>query len=338
MLWMALVLSVLFFLIRVVFGFGKKSPAPPHKLVEVETVKRHNIQQTVHLLGTIHPKHTTVLVSKGTGMLDALIPTGQHITKGTLIAKMDNPDVEKNLQLSLAAESLAKAQWERFNPLLKTGFVSAKEVEEKKQAWFDAQKELSKTKRELDDLRFYAPFDGIIGAYKKREGSQINPGEAVVTLYDPSSLVVDVDIPCSNLSALQEGQSVRVLGKPYALSHLQKMLDEDTHMCPADVDISCDDCLMGATVDVDLVVAEKKEVVVIPYQALFLKDSKPFVYTVSGGKVVLQAITLGLKQQDLIEITDGLTPGQQLIIKGQERLYPDMVVDVFKPKLLRQTP
>ena len=319
-------------------GFGKKPPMPPQKLVEVEIVKRQDIQQTVRLLGVIHPKHTTVLVSKGTGMLDAIVPTGQRITKGTLIAKIDNPDVEKNLQLSLAAADLAKTQFERFNPLLKSGFVSTKEVEEKKQVWIDAQKELSKTKIELDNLRFYAPFDGIIGAYKMREGAQVNPAVPVVTMYDPASLVVDVDIPCSHLTSLHEGQPVQVLGKPYVLSHLQKMLDEDTHMCPADVDIVCEDCLMGATVAVDLVVAERKGVVVIPYSALFLKEGKNYVYIVSHGKVERLPVTLGLHQKDRIEITRGIEPLQELIIKGQERLFPGMAVEVFRPELLPITP
>lgn len=319
------------FISRYFFHSADQTAVNPNKMVEVEIVKTQNFQQSIRLLGVIHPKHTTVLVSKGTGMLDEVIPTGQKVKKGVLIAKIVNPDIEKNLQLSLSTETLAKAQFERFNPLLKTGFVSPREVEEKKQAWLDAQKELSKTKIELDNLRFYAPFDGIIGAYKKREGSEVNQGEVVVSIYDPGSLVVDLDVPCSNLTDINEGQSVHVLGKEYKLTHLQKMVDENTHMCPADVDIQCDNCLLGATVDVDLVVAEKKNTVVVPYQSLFLRNSEPFVYIVEQEKVTLVPVKTGLKEHDKIEITEGLKPGQQLIVKGQERLYPEMVVDIYRP-------
>jgi membrane fusion protein (multidrug efflux system) len=313
--------------------FKKVEPIPnSNKLVEVETITKQPFQQTIRLLGTIHPKHTAVMIAKGSGMLDALIPTGQKIKKGTLIAKIDNPDIKNNLQLSVSAEALAKAQFDRMSPLLKNGFVSPKEIEEKKQIWIDAQKELSKTKIELDNLRFYAPFDGIVGAYKKREGAQIIPGEVVVTIYDPSSLVVDVDIPCSNVHSIKEGQPVKVLGKTYTLTHFQKMLDEDTHMCPADIDIRCADCLMGATVKVDLVVAEKQEAIVIPDHALFLKNNKPHVYVVENNKIVLIAVKTGMKQQERIEIIEGLKPGQQLVIKGQERLYPNLPVDIYKPE------
>ncbi len=41
----------------------------------------------------------------------------------------------------------------------------------------------------------------------------------------------------------------------------------------------------------------------------------------------------GLQQQDKIEIVEGLKAGQQLVIKGQERLYPEMAVDIYHPAI-----
>ena len=328
------ILLLLFFIISHFFHADKAIPNPV-KLVETEEIKLKNIQQTIRLIGTIHPKHATILIAKGSGTLDALATSGQKIKKGALIAKIDNPDLEKNLTLFEATETLAKSQFERLHSLLKTGYVSAKEVEEKKQAWIEAQKALSKTKIELDNLRFYAPFDGIIGAFKKREGAQINQGDPVVTLYDPEQLVVDFDIPCSTLSEVHEGQAVQVLHKKYALTHVQRMVDDETHMCPADVDITCDKCLLGASVNVDLVIARKQKTIVVPFQALFLRNSKPFVYIVEQGKVQLVSVKTGLKQQNKIEITAGLKSGQQLIVKGQERLYPELPVEIYKATTMR---
>lgn len=319
---------ILLFAIKWLRFTSHPSALPPNKLVEVESLKKQTIQETVRLLGTIHPKHVTVLVAKSSGILDTLIPTGEKVRKGTLVAKMDNPDLEKNLQLAATTESMTKSQFERLAPLLAKGYISSKDVDEKKQAWIDAQKEASRIKIEWENLHFYAPFDGIVGAYKKREGTAVNVGESVVVIYDPSTLVVDVDIPCSNLSALHDGQRAYVLGKSYVLSNLQKMLDEDTHMCPADINITCEDCLIGSTVDVDLVVAEKHDTLVVPFHAIFLRNGENYVYTVEDGKVKLMPVKTGLQQHDHIEIVEGLNPGMQVITKGQERLYPEMPVDV----------
>ena len=312
------------------FYFRLSPQRPPQKIVEIAIVKKQKFQQSIRLLGVIHPQHATYMAAKGSGVLDILIPTGQKISKGALIAKIDNPDIDNEVLLSQSAETIAKSQLDRLQPLLEKGYVSGREIEEKKQEWITAQKEFAKMKMERDNLRFYAPFDGIIGAYKKREGAQINAGDTVVTVYDPETLVVDFDIPCSNLAKISVGQRVYVFDKAYPLDNIQRMLDEETHMCPADVKIACEDCLIGSTVPVRLVVTEKNDVITIPFQALFLKNGIPHVYIVEENKIVLVEVKIGAKQEDRIEIITGLQPGQQLVLKGQERLYPEMSVEIDK--------
>ncbi|STX27833.1 efflux protein [Legionella beliardensis] len=330
--WLIVITLLIAFTLALYFLFFKKSSniiADKPKLVEIESLKTADIEETIHLLGTIHPKHVTVLVAKNNGTLDALLPTGQKVHKGELIAKIDNPDIENNLQLSQGTENIAKTQFERLQSLVKGGIVSSKEVEDKKQLWLDAQKELSKAKIELDTLRFYAPFEGIIGAYKKKEGTQVSAGDPIVTIYDPAILVIDFDIPCTNISAFHEGQAVRVFNTTYKLSHLQKMIDEETHMCPADVSISCSNCLIGESADVEFITQKKKDTIVIPQQAIFLRNSKPHVYLVKNNIIELVPITTGIRNKSRIEVTSGLQVGQQLVIKGQERLYPGLKVAIY---------
>lgn len=304
-------------------------PIPPNKVVEVAPVKKQLLQQTVTLMGVIHPKHSTVLVAKANGLLDVIVPTGEKVTKGQLIAKMDNLELQNNLQLSEAEEILNQKQLDRLKFVLDKGIVSAREFEEKKQAWIESQKEVSRNKIELNNLQFTAPFEGIVGAYKLREGTQVRQGDPVVSIYDPKTLVIDFDIPCSNLSNIKAGLPLKVMNISYTLTHVQKMLDEDTHMCPADADIQCDNCLIGSAVPVELVILEKPNALLIPYQAIFLRDGKPFVYIVEAGKIQLVAVKTGAQQQDHIEVLSGLKAGQPIVIKGQERLYPEMTVDIL---------
>ena len=303
---------------------------PAKKVVDVSLINKQDFRQTIVLLGNIHTKYSTLLKAKGDGTLKILMQRGQKIKQGSLIAKIENLDLEKSLELSTTTEALAKKQYERLLPLLRSGFASIKESEEKKQSWLSYQKEVSKTKMALENLRFYAPFDGIIGAYKKRDGAEVRLNEELVSIYDPKSLVVDFDIPCANYSELKAGQPVSVLNKSYKLNHIQQMMDDETHMCPADVDIECQSCLIGDTIKVELVVASKKDVIVIPSTAIFLKESNTYVYIVENGKVELEPVKTGLSQKQNIEIVEGLKVSQKLIIKGMERLHPGMEVDIFK--------
>lgn len=310
---------------------SKEEPRKSTKVVEVETISPATIQKSITLIGTIHPKHSTILVAKDAGLLDILLPSGKTIKKGDLIAKIINPDIEKNYQLSKDAEEIANTQYNRFLNLQKKGFVSVRELEEKKQGWIETQKDLAKTKIELKNMRFYSPFDGVIGAFKIREGTQINKGDAVVTVYDPLTITIDLDIPCSHLKNIKVNQPVRVFNQIYHLSHVQKMMDDETHMCPADVDINCESCVIGDSVTVQLMIKEKHQVLVVPTQALFLKNGKLSVYKVINNHIEFVAVKQGIRDKEKVEIISGLNSGDQIIIKNPERLYPGLEVAIFQP-------
>lgn len=322
---------ITFYIVKHSLSISTISNKMPLKMVEIDTVKRKNIRETIQLIGTIHPKHATTLISKRAGTLKLLIFSGQVVSKGTLVAKINNPSLEKSYDLSKRASQIAKKQYQRLNDLYKKGFISSKEVEEKKQAWIEASKNLAQTKMELDTLHFYAPFDGIVGSYKKHDGTEVHIGETIVAFYDPSELTVDFDIPCTlSTHLINDKQQVQILGKIYPINHVQKMLDEETHMCPADVAISCQDCLIGASVDVRLITRAKTKVLVIPNRALFLKNGKPSVYVVKKGKISLVFVRTGIKERSQVEIISGLKIGQSLVLSGQEQLYPGLPVQIQK--------
>lgn len=309
----------------------KGNPNQAVKVVETAILTPDKIQKTVKLIGTIRPKHSTLLVAKVNGLLDILLNAGDEVKKGDLIAEINNPEIARNYELAQAEERIAKTQYERLQKVGNKGIVSAREVEEKKQAWLEAQRDLAKSRIELNNLRFYAPFDGILGAYKQREGAQVAIGDAVVTVYDPTSLSVDLDIPCSNLHKIKTNQKVKVFGKAYPLTHIQKMVDEDSQMCPANVDIECKDCLIGSSVLVELIVKEKSNIMVVPAEALFIRNGKNFVYTLQNNHVTLAPVVPGLEGKNKIEIRSGLKAGDQVIVRGYERLFPGLAVEVYQP-------
>ena len=205
---------------------------------------------------------------------------------------------------------------------------NAYDLEEKESIWIEHQRKMSDAKIAMDEINVYAPFDGIVGIFKIREGSQVQEGDALVSFYDPSTIIVEFDAPISIVKLVHDGSPVFINQRQYALTYMQKMLDEETHMSPAYVNIQCDNCIIGATVDVDLVIKEKQSVIVIPYEAIFLRDGKTFVYIVKDNKTVLAPIELGIREKNLIEVASGLQENDQIIVRGQARLYPGALVKI----------
>lgn len=316
---------------KLMASFSASTPTLETKVVEVETASLATIATTARFIGAVRAQHSTTFRTKEAGTFIPLCTAGQGVKKGVLIAKVDNQDIEKNYQLSADFEKIAHDQYNRLATLQQSGTSSKSAAEEKKNAWIAAQKSLADAKIALDKIYFYAPFDGTVGVFKVREGSQVKEHDVLVSLYDKTSLIVEFDIPASILPKIQDQQRVYLNGQAYPLTHVQRMLDEETHMCPAYVNYPCPDCLIGTAVTVDLLIEQHDQVIVIPFDALVIQNAKEFVYIVKEGKAILTPVTLGLREKDKVEITAGVSVGDQVIITGQSRLYPDIAVTIHQP-------
>ncbi len=301
---------------------------PEIKVVEVEKVKQSTITETIRLLGVVKAKRSIDLVAKTSGNLEQIVQSGAKVSKGTLIAKLDNVDVEKSVALSAESAKLAKAQYDRILSLTKTNAVSKRNLEEAKHQWLDAQKSYLSAKMECGKSHYIAPFDGFVGVYKVREGTQVREGHKIVSLYDPSELGVEFDIPAKYLTKIHPGQKMVINDKQLTLDVVQNMIDPDTLMVPAYVNFSCQDCFIGETVNVDLSLVEHQNVPVISAECVFHKNGKEFVYVVKENKAILTPVWLGLKEKNKVEVTDGIQEGDIIISRGQARLYPDIQVKI----------
>ena len=326
--------SVVVLIAGIFYFFSQTSSTvdPILKVVEVVTATPQSIEQKTRLIGVICAKHSTTLVAKGFGVLEVLKKAGETVTKGTLIARVSNPYIEKKYEFALSSVQIAKDQYERAKSLTKTGTSSKQAAEEKQSILLEAERNLATAEIERDKIRFYAPFNGIIGAYKERDGTEIKEGSSLVTFYDPTGMIAKIDIPAPLLASVNVGQKVTINGKRYLLTEVQKMLDENTHMAPAVVDIESDGSIVGMPVDVELTVFERNNVIVLPDDAVFLEQGKSHVYVIKKSKTVLTPVELGLRAREMVEITKGLVPGDVVVSQGQGRLSDDLMVKIYDPK------
>jgi membrane fusion protein (multidrug efflux system) len=248
-----------------------------------------------------------------------------------LIAKLENADLEHSVLLSEDAVKLAKEQYDKYTLVFaKSNAISQKSLDDAKAAWITAQKALATAKQELDQTKFIAPFAGIVGVYKIRDGSQVTQGEQILTFYDPNEIIIEFNIPANYLKQINNGQTVIIGNKLLHIEHIQKMVDPNTNMSPAIVDYPCENCFIGENIDVDLIVAKKNNVLVIPSSAVFLKNGVTSVYIVENNKAILKPVTTGLQEKEQIEIIEGIKELDVVIVCGQSRLYPFAKVKIFQ--------
>lgn len=301
------------------------------KVVEVVKVSRKDLSQTIKLTGKLRAKFSAMLSTKSPGILKILIQAGEKVIKDTIIAKIENPEIEKRYELSVKSENIALEQYKRAQNLVQSGAYSKADFENLQNKLLIAQKELADAKIAFDKLQIYAPFDGIIGVYQQKSGTQLKGTEVIVSFYDPTNLIVDFDVPAPSVPYVNNGQNLKINGQNYKLTHIQKALDEEKYMSPAFVNIECQDCIIGSNVDIELSTITKKSILVIPTEALFLRNNKENVYVVNDNKLNIKNIITGIRQKDEVEVISGLEENETIVAKATSRLYPGALVNIYRP-------
>ena len=307
------------------------------KFVETEKVALSNINKTERFIGTIRPKHFCVIIAKASGTVDILLNAGKTMKKGELLAKIENPDIEKSYELSLSAEKIASAKYERAKSLEKSGVSSKGSLEDNEKALIDARKSLSLSKIELDNIMLKAPFDGVLGVYKIKDGEHVVTGSQIVSFYNPEEILIEFDVPGDFISFVNDGQEVYVNGKEYKLTHIQKAIDEEKQMCPAYIETKNDgNWVIGSMVDIDLVTKRRQKVVTVSENSVFIREGNTFVYVVKDNKTELRSVKIGISDGKKTEITQGLFEGEDVVSIGQDRLYDKMSVKTQNPIEMEQ--
>lgn len=312
------------------FGGAQNMSIP--KVVETEIAHKQVIYHSEKFIGTIKPKNFCNVIAKASGTIDIKSVAGNTMKKGEIIARIDNPDIERTYDLCVSAEQIAHSQYNRLKTLEKSGASSKGNIEDKEQAWIAAQKSMAAAKIEFDNINIKAPFDGTLGIYKVKNGEDIAIGEQIVSFYNNDILIIDFDIPEEFIDFIKDGQSVFVNGKKHTISHVQMAIDEESHMCPAYIEIPKSDVenwIIGSSIDIDIVIKESdKKNIVLSGDSVFIKDGKTYVYAIKDGAAILKEVGIGIRQRDnKIEIINGdVKAGDEIVSAGQERLYDGIKV------------
>lgn len=304
------------------------------KVVEAQAACIEDIHYCVSLIGVLKPKQITVLTAGASGVLTLHVAPGEPVAKGTLLASIDDKDDQTKFELATSIEGIARDQYERALALHEAMSLSKQGLEEKKSAWINAQQTLYEAKSNWKNLKLFAPFEGIVGSFNLNEGSSVQSGDKIAVFYDPSSVRLYLDVPSSILPFIHQGSQIQVGTKRYPLTYVEKMIHEETHMASAYLDLSSQDSLgsflMGTSLKVEVSVQEKENVIVVPFESVFFRKGETFIYIIEEREIISRPVTLGLRYREKVEVVTGIEKGDILVIRGQERLYPGLKVDVLR--------
>ena len=329
--------------------------------VAVITPRAGALDEEVVLPGGLQPFADAPIYARTNGYLKRrLVDMGSRVKAGQLLAEIDAPELEQQLQqaradLATADANLRLAQVtaDRYRELLKADSVTRQDADNAAGA-LEARKTLVESSQHnvqrLEQLqaftRIYAPIDGVITARNTDVGALIDPGAsggAARELFHIASigrLRVFVNVPQSVSRAAKPGlQAYLTLAEfpgkrfPGVLVRTSDSIDmtSRTLLAELEVDNASGELLAGAFAQVHLKLPKAASACVLPVSALIFRGEGVRVAVVrADSTVALTPVTLGRDFGTEVEVLSGIDVGARVVVSPPDSLVDKQIVRVFQ--------
>lgn len=315
--------------------------APPPMPVEAQTVTTETIERTLEAVGTLASNESVIIRPEiGGRIADILLKEGEPVAENAVLVRLDDSIYRAELAEAQASLALSSSNYKRAQDLYSKRIGSERDRDEAKAALDADQARVNLAQVRLEKMALRAPFDGVLGLRKISVGDYVTPGQDIVNLEDIETLKVDFRIAETYLPLIHEGQTLRINvdalpGQTFegAVYAIDPRIDADGRSIVIRARVTNNQGVLrpGLFARVGLVVERRADALLISEQALMPQGEQQFVYKVVDGNAVMTPVTTGLRRAGQVEITEGLSVGDTVVIAGQMKVRPGAPVAVLPP-------
>ena len=308
---------------------GVKAPTR----VKTEVLGTADVNAQQEYVGIVEEREATAVSFTGMGVVRRMfVNEGQAVSRGQLIAEMDDTQARNLLSGAKAQMAQANDALERFKMLHDNGSLPEVQWVEIQSKVAQAKSQFDIAKKKLADCRLTAPVSGIIGKKMVGAGETAMPSQAVVTILDISSVKVKVSVPESDISGINAStpSTIAVEAAQYTVGggKIEKSVQADALTHTYDVRINVQNSsrklLPGMVASVKFIAEGFQNIsgMTLPVTAVQkAADGSLFVWTVTKDSTAHRSkVSIGATNGNHVAITDGLDMGQRVVTEGYQKL------------------
>ncbi len=310
---------------------------PPVRIKEVEITKMdHEIPYT----GTVKPWEEAHVGSGGAMRIERIfVDVDDFVQKGQLLAQMDKTQL---YQAEVRVNTL-KDDLRRLDTLRRVGAVTQQNYDQLKAEYDIAKSSLENLK---ENTQIYSPLTGVITGryYTDGEIFAMSPGPAgkpaIVSILQIQPVKVIINVSERYFPVIKKGMQAKIVADMYPdrsftgyIDRIHPVIDRTTGTFKAEIRVPNDNKVLrpGMYVRTRLNFGEK-ETLIVPSQTVLRQSgsNERYVFVEQNGTAIRKTVQLGERTDDMLEITEGLEPGENLIVSGQHNLLHNQKVRIVE--------
>ncbi|MBJ6983488.1 efflux RND transporter periplasmic adaptor subunit [Luteimonas sp. MC1750] len=327
--------AILLALALVACSAGDEGPGqggPSAAVVTTTTVAVRPFNDRIRALGTVQARESVEVTAKVSEVVERVhFDSGDVVAAGAPLVTLSGQQQQAALAAARATADEADRMLKRQQELAAQQLIARATLDTQRATRDSALAQVRQIQANLADRTIRAPFGGVLGVRQVSPGALITPGTAIATLDDLSSVYVDFPVPEAQLANVAVGQRItgtstawRGRGFEGVVSNVGSRVDPDSRAFSVRADFANPERLLrpGMLVEIELERAER-EALMIPEISVVQVGRDSFVYRVRPDDTVEQVtVAIGSRVSGLAEVTEGLAPGDRIVVDGTGKLRP----------------
>ena len=314
-------------------------------LITTFSAKEAVFNHFVELQGSVNTKQNLVIYPEYSGVLSRVyVKEGQKVSKGQILAKIDDGGLSQQLsQLKIQSE-LAKTTFERQERLWNQKIGSEIQFLQAKAAYEGQLEATKQLQQQVGKTVVRAPFSGSIDDVITEQGSVVAPGQTMLfRIVNLNNMYIETDVPERYISDITEGKEVKVnfpvLGKDVDAKVRQagNFINPANRTFKVEIAISNKDIAIKPNLTAKLRINDytNKKAILIPQSIISENaEGQQYVYTITDkvenkAKVKREIIETGKTQGDYIEVLSGIVNNEEIIEEGARSVKDGQEVKIL---------
>ncbi len=326
------------FLIFFLGSCGKKDPKQQNQgkspvIVEIQVAGEQDFVNTVEVNGTVLANEMVELHPEVSGRIVYLnVPDGGQVTEGSILARINDAELQAQLEQQKNQLDLAVKTEQRYKALLATNSINQSDYDAALSQVNNYRALVNVTLALIDKTVIKAPFSGRLGLRQVSPGAYVTPQSIISTLQQTEKLKVDFTMPESyndlvrigdtvalNFNGIPEVRKARIIA-------VEPQINTATRNLKARALISGGGIAPGSFARVTL--NKRYHGIIIPSNAIIPDALSNMLVVVNQGKAKFVKVETGIRTSDGVQILSGIHAGDSVVISGVLFVRPDAPLKV----------
>lgn len=287
--------------------------------VQVSAPMRGPAVEAVYATGNVEPVRWAKVGPKSTArIVEILVREGERVTRNQLLARLNDDEARARADQLAAQERLLRDEVKRLTPLLDKGYVGRQAYDRAVSEHRQAQANLDAARHVVKELSLRAPMDGVVLRQDGEPGETAIGAQVLFWVGEASPLRITAEVDEEDIPRVQPGQRVVIKADAFPAEALEGAVGEITPKgdplnksyrvrvtLPSGTKLQ-----IGMTTEVNIITRATPDALLVPLSAV----ANGALWVVRDGKTERRAVKTGAADDQRIEIIEGLTGAEQIIV------------------------